>query len=32
MLFKSGRPSGGITVISLGSNKKLKPMPEPEVG
>ena len=32
MLFKSGRPSGGITVISLGSGKKPKPMPEPEVG
>ena len=32
MLFKSGRPSGGITVISLGSSKKPEPMPEPEVG
>ena len=32
MLFKSGRPSGGIIVISLGSGKKPKPMPEPEVG
>ena len=32
MLFKSGRPSSGITVISLGSSNKPKPMPEPEVG
>ena len=32
MLFKSGKPSGGITVISLGSSKKPEPMPEPEVG
>lgn len=32
MLFKSGRPNGGITVVSLGSSKKPKPMPEPEVG
>ena len=32
MLFKSGKPRNGITVISLGSNKKSEPMPEPEVG
>ena len=32
MLFKSGKPSGGITIISLGSSKKPEPMPEPEVG
>lgn len=32
MLFKSGRPSGGSTVVSFGHSKKPKPMPEPEVG
>ena len=32
MLFKSGSSKGCVTVISLGSSEKPKPMPEPEVG
>ena len=32
MLFKSGSSKGCVTVISLDSSEKPKPMPEPEVG
>ena len=32
MVFKSGKPDGTFTIISLGSGEKSKPMPEPEVG
>ena len=32
MLFKSGKPDGVFTIISLGSDENSKPMPEPEVG
>ena len=32
MVFKSGKPDGAFTIISLGSGDKSKPMPEPEVG
>ena len=32
MVFKSGKPDGAFTIISLGSDENSKPMPEPEVG
>lgn len=32
MLFKSGKPSGVVTIVSLGSGEKPEPVPEPEVG
>lgn len=32
MLFKSGKSSGVVTVVSFGNAKKPEPIPEPEIG